>query len=167
MNQYNYHWDKPVLVSLSNGQGVQSEDMLHSLLLVLDWLTGVTPLTGRLQSGIHGDQWPKGKSAMKNFALIEFNIAYYTHLQYIQYTPTVHSIHTYSTFNTHLQYIQYTPTVHSIHTHMYVDRSRAALYIAYTCTVYSRCKRACLQQHMHCTMTHIRYSGTCGHTTNL
>ena len=51
---------KPILVSTSNGQGVQSEDMSHSLLLVLDWLTGVTPLTGRLQSGIHGDQEPKG-----------------------------------------------------------------------------------------------------------
>ena len=57
---------KPLLVSPSNGQGVQSEDMVHSLLLVLDWLTGVTPLTGGLQSGIHGDQEPKGKSTYIN-----------------------------------------------------------------------------------------------------
>ena len=53
----------PPLVSTSNGQLAQSEDMLYiSLLLVLDWLTGVTPLTGRLQSGFHGDQEPKVKS---------------------------------------------------------------------------------------------------------
>ena len=52
----------PLLVSTSIGQLAQSEDMLYSLLLVLDWLTGVTPFTGRLQSGFHGDQELKVKS---------------------------------------------------------------------------------------------------------
>ena len=42
-------------------------------------MTGVTPLVFRLQSGIHGDQEPKGKPAMKDDVHIEHNNAYRTH----------------------------------------------------------------------------------------